>query len=100
MVGPTVLPDCCKEGLRSAAQQGRLEVLLLSYQQVDAPPGVTLRSCGDIMPEPQFHSYLDMGFTVTFLSDYLRAKALQGGGWFIDCDTLWVKAPGTCFAPR
>lgn len=90
----TDLPDLCFVGLASAAQW--FDVKLLSYQNLKVPRGVTLVSARDILPETRLHELLDQSVPISHIADFVRAMALYKGGvggWSIDADTLWLRAP-------
>ena len=61
------------------------QVKLLTYQALPA-------SC--LLPECEFQRHLTNGVSVAHLADLVRLRALKahGGGWFLDCNTVWVKA--------
>lgn len=71
---------------------------LLTYQALSTPKCIELLPASCLLPECEFQRHLTNGVSVVHLADLVRLRALKahGGGWFLDCNTVWVKAaPGS-----
>ena len=88
------LPDAYFAGLTSATRH--FNVKLLSYQNLRLPPGVTWVSAEEYLPEQRMRELLAKAVHIVYIADFVRLVALLAGcvgGWFIDLDTLWIRAP-------
>ncbi len=90
---PIALPDVCVDGLRSAVHRAGLRVKLWCYQELSNPPdGVSVGNAGNLLASPQFYAALENGVRLVALADIVRVRAVSSyGGWFLDCDTLWIR---------
>ena len=97
---PQKLPDASYEGLISASGVAGLKVYLLGYAPVtNLPANVEACPAEEVLGWKEFLKLRRKGRRVQLLSDYARAKKLQllGGGFFLDNDSLWLRAaPGDC----
>ena len=91
------LPDICVAGLISATQwciPGGVK--LLCYDKLCVPDKVEIVSAEAFLPRSRMQSLLDQGVHIALIADLVRLMALQEGGvggWLIDADTLWLRAP-------
>ena len=96
--GEKSLPDQARQGLASAATVAGFRVQLLGYEVPDNLPGcVAFAPAEPILRQAVFKDMLEQGVLVSHIADFVRLKAIlngRRGGWFLDCDTQWVRKPG------
>ena len=98
--GPS-FPDVAFSGLKSAA--ARLDVVeLLCYQRSVSEhvlrhlPSIVVLDASEYLILEDFNQQFKNGVGVRLLAAIVRARRLlrRGGGWFVDCDTLWLRPIG------
>ncbi len=92
------LPPACEVGLTSAVAVG-FTVKLWTYQSSlrGIPKGVEVCQAESLLPLGQCHGLLGAGWRIAQISALVRLLAIvqMEGGWFVDCDTWWLRSPST-----
>ena len=80
-------------GVRTAVGRSGLDLMLLSYDGVTLP-GTTAVDASPYIARDVFDALLAKGIRIQLLADYIRMAflAASGGGWFLDGDSVWIKA--------
>lgn len=88
------LPNYAMEGLRTAIVHFD-KVVLWQYEDVpDAPEGVEKRDAATLLPTVVKDELMVKNVTVAHIADVVRFRAAaRYGGWVVDADTLWLRAP-------
>ena len=74
----TVLPECIRDALDSAATLGELEVHLFTYQSFEnIPPRVIVEDANEILPHDEFQVALARTKNIALLADAVRMRAVQ-----------------------
>ena len=87
-------------GLKSAVDMANFHVSILCYQRIEnLPSGVQPTPCETYLPRQRLEKLVDAGFPIPILADFCRAAALmEQSGWFIDCDSMWLRSPDVSVA--
>ena len=68
----------------------------MTYDSLLPPAGVNVVDAEPYLAKAEFMQRLQAGARIAHLADFIRLKALlEGGvgGWFLDCDSFWVRQP-------
>ena len=92
------IPDYAALGLESAVRWFD-KVLLWQYEEVEnAPIGVIKMDANELLPKSEMASLMENNVTIAHVSDVVRFRAAaKMGGWVIDADNIWLKAPPNGF---
>ena len=96
--GSKGVPDTFAYGLKTALRNSGLQVHVYHYSSLtNLPQGVSLHDARLVLGYKIAQDILSSK-GVQFLADYVRALALlpgglspEGGGWFLDGDTVWLQ---------
>ena len=96
---PNRLPQVSVDGIKSALQNGGFdEAYLISWVDLsNTPEGVKMIDGNSILSKDQINNWLQAGFHVTHIADYVRCLACRDtqhdAAWFFDMDCIHV-GPG------